>query len=152
MENTIDLAVKKEYVRRQPLFAPLTDDESEKLASLLIEKHFKAGETIVSEGDSVDSVYIIISGTADVQQMVVRDNAIHMNSVASIGAGNAIGLNETGFYSLTGKRTATVVATSDMVLLRLSITEFHGFALANSHVNEVMRRNAEMAIGNNNDI
>jgi len=52
-------------------------------------------------------------------------------------------LNETGFYSLTGKRTATVVALTDLETLYLSVAAFHGFALAHSHVNEIMHEQAE---------
>ena len=57
--------------------------------------------------------------------------------------GQAIGLNETGFYSISGRRTATVIAMTDMHLFRLSVTAFRGLALAYPHINQVMRENAE---------
>jgi len=147
MDESVDLTINKMLLKKQACFTPLREDEIEKLAALLKEKHFLAGDTIVTEGDPVDSVYLIAKGKADVRTVSVKDNALHYTSVATLGPGEAIGLNETGFYSLSGRRTATVVALENMDLLYLNIAEFHGFALAYSHVNEVMRKNAEKIVG-----
>ena len=143
MANTIDLATKKEFLKKQACFSQFTDEETEVLASLLVEQQVSPGTTIVTEGDPVDSVYLIVKGMADVRHITLRDNVTHIESVAKLGPNEAIGLNEAGFYSLSGIRTATVVAISEMTLLRLSVATFHGFALTYSHVNEVMRKNAE---------
>lgn len=146
MTDAIDVNLKMQFLRKQVCFSELTHQETEMLASLLSEKLFKAGETIVSEGDLVDSVYLIISGTADVRHIVIKNNIPQSNSLAKLHAGDAIGLNETGFYSLSGLRTASVVAETDMVLLRLSVAAFHGFALNYPHVNEIMRKNAGLIV------
>jgi len=143
MDDSTDLATKYAFIRQQECFKPLTEKESQELAALLVEKSFKAGETIVTEGDPVDSIYLITNGSADVRHVTVGNKGLESHSVATLKVGEAIGLNETGFYSLTGKRTATVIALTDMTTLRLSLAEFHGFALANSHVHAVMRKNAE---------
>lgn len=147
MDESISLDIKKEYVKRQPVFSKLTAEEVETLASLLTEKHFAPGDTIVTEGDPVDSVFLIVSGTADVRHISIKDHLPEIKSLATLGAGDAIGLNETGFYSLSGIRTATVVAQSPMVSLYLSLAQFHGFALAYPHVNEIMRKNKQDALG-----
>lgn len=139
MVETIDAAKKKEMVKKQSCFTKLTDEETDMLASLFIEKHIPKDEVIVTKGDPVDSVYLIDSGTADVRNVYMKDQKIHSESLAQLGPGTAIGLNETGFYSISGIRTATVIALSDMVVLRLSVAAFNGFALAYPHVNEVMR-------------
>lgn len=139
----IDLNVKKSYVEKQQCFSQLAAKEIEELATLLIEKHFTTGQTIVTEGDPVDNVFLIVKGEADVRVAAIKDHKLTYNSVATLKPGAAIGLNETGFYSLSGKRTATVVANTDMVVLQLSVAKFHGFSLANPHVNEVMRKSAE---------
>lgn len=142
MVNLIDLNLKKELIQSQSCFSKLAPEEAEILASLLLEKRFKAGETIVKEGDPVDSFFIIVNGDADVRVNVRFADGIQVKSVAMLSEGQAIGLNESGFYSLTGARTATVVALSDMVLLHLGMAKFHGFALAYPHVSEVMREQA----------
>lgn len=147
MAEPIDLATKKDYLKKQQAFSQLNSEETEVLATLLVEKHFQPNDTIVTEGDHVDSIYIIVSGTADVRHITIQDHVPQIKSVATLGPGTAIGLNEEGFYSLSGVRTATVVALTDMVTLRLSVAAFHGFALMNAHVNEVMRKQAKNLIG-----
>jgi CRP-like cAMP-binding protein len=114
----------------------------------LSEKHVFANDIIVKEGDSVDSVYFIVSGIADVKQSIDKDHPDEFKSIATLSSNEAIGLNESGFYSISGVRTATVVALTDMVLLRLSVAAFHGFALAYSHVTEVMRQHAKNLLNN----
>lgn len=147
MADNLDMKQKEAILRKQNVFTQFTDGEIDILAGLLREKHFTSGQTIVTEGEPVDSVYLIVSGSADVRHVSVKDGALHSESVATLNAGDAIGLNETGFYSLSGMRTATVVANTDMVLLALSVAAFHGFTLSNSHVNDVMRKYAEKWLG-----
>jgi CRP-like cAMP-binding protein len=147
--QTIDFDHKKGFLRKQTCFTPLNDREISELASMLVEKHIEAGTTIVSEGDLVDSVYLIISGNADVRTQSVIDGKLVSKSVASMKAGDAIGLNETGFYSLSGRRTATVVSNSDMIILQLSVAAFHGFSLAHSRVNHIMRKQAQQFLRGN---
>jgi len=142
MGTSIDLNARIDLVSKQACFSQLSDEETHVLANLLVEQTIPAGTTIVTEGDPVDSFFLIVSGTADVKVIVRHDNSSEVKSVATLGAGDAIGLNETGFYLLTGARTATVVAITEMVLLQLSIPRFHGFALAYSHVSEIMRKQA----------
>jgi CRP-like cAMP-binding protein len=142
MDDTIDLPIKKSFVKKQACFQLLSDKEMDELAGLLVERHFTTGETIVTEGDLVDNVFLIVRGEADVRVATIKNHVQQFNSVATLKMGAAIGLNETGFYSLSGKRTATVVAITDMVVLQLSVAKFHGFALAYPHVNEVMRKSA----------
>ena len=143
----IDHSLKKSFVKKQPCFFQLTEVEMEALSALFTEKKFTAGETIVTEGDLVDEVFLIVKGQADVRLTRIKDHVIHVNSVATLEAGDAIGLGDTGFYSLSGRRTATVVATTDMTTLQLGMAKFHGFALAYPHVNEVMRQRAAQVLG-----
>lgn len=142
MTDTVSLEDRVSLVKQQPVFAKLEAHEHEEIASLFVEKEVKAGDTIVTQGKPVDSVLLIVSGAADVRVITVEDGALKESSVAELKGGQAIGLSETGFYSLSGKRTATVVAKTDMVLLSLSVASFNGYALSNSHVREVMRKNS----------
>ncbi|HLB43522.1 MAG TPA: cyclic nucleotide-binding domain-containing protein [Gammaproteobacteria bacterium] len=138
--DTVDPKYKQAFIKKQACFSQLTDQEISELATLFVEKSIQPGETIVTQGDLVDSVFLIVDGTADVRYVSIKDNTIHTESVAQLGPEQAIGLSETGFYSLSGLRTATVVALTKMILLRLSVAAFHGFALSHSHVNAVMRK------------
>jgi CRP-like cAMP-binding protein len=143
MTDMINLEFKKELVSKQSCFANLNTSELDVLASLVVEADFKNGETIVEQGARVDSVFIIISGTADVLKTTVENHHAVTEKVATLKDGDAIGLSQRGFYSLTGMRTATVVATSDMYTLKLSVAVFRGFALAHPHATETMRQQVE---------
>ena len=140
-ETTIEL--KKELVRKQPVFANFSAEEVDVLVTLLVEKKFAAGDVIVKQGDRVDSVYLIVSGNADVIVTNRENNQNVDTKVATLSGGKSIGLSDQGFYSLTGLRTATVIATSEMTLLKLSVVVFRGFALAYPHASEVLRAQAE---------
>jgi CRP-like cAMP-binding protein len=143
MNTSVNINQKIKALQNQACFSRFTKGEFEALAGLLTEIHIPKGKVIVQQGDPVDSVYLIINGSADVRVHIHENGSQETESVATLTAGLAIGLNEFGFYSLTGKRTATVIALTDMVLLRLQLTEFHGFSLAYHHVNEVMRQSAQ---------
>jgi CRP-like cAMP-binding protein len=134
---------KLKQVEKQACFKQLTSKEKEVLASLFKLKTFNTDQTIVKEGEIVDSVYLILNGEASVRTLRFINGEPQVNLITTLGKGAAIGLNETGFYSLTGRRTATVVAINDVTTLCLSVAAFHGFALEYSHVNEVMHRQAE---------
>jgi CRP-like cAMP-binding protein len=136
----IETAEKKEILKKQAVFTKLNNDEMEILSTLFKEQEIRSGTTVVTEGEPVDSVYIILEGKADVRHVTMKDGKINIESLTTISAPGAIGLSETGFYSLTGLRTATVVALTDMLVLRLSMPAFNGFALAYPHVKEMMKQ------------
>ena len=135
----IAIGQRQSIIQAQRCFAELSPEECAQLAGLLQEVHVVPGDVIVQEGDRVDSVYFIISGNADVRHVSLQEGMPRVKSIATLREGGTIGLNDVGFYSLTGRRTATVVANTTMLLLRLSLPVFNGFALANRHVSQVMR-------------
>ena len=140
VENTLDAATKIALIHKQACFKPLNSDEINMLADLFSVKNFPAGSVIVKQGDIVDSIYLIAEGEADVIVSQLVDGKREDKNVATLKETQAIGLSETGFYSLSGLRTATVTAKTDMTLLYLRVAVFHGFALAHAHVAEVMRQ------------
>lgn len=144
-ERDEDIGHKIEEILKQECFHGFTEDEYAELATLLVRKKFSAGETVVNEGDNVDFVYLIISGDADVYQTRIKDQKTHEEHVAVLGPGNSIGLSKTGFFSLSGMRTATVIAKTDLDTYRLGVAVFRGFTLANTHVRDVMKKRAEDA-------
>ncbi|HEX4044304.1 MAG TPA: cyclic nucleotide-binding domain-containing protein [Gammaproteobacteria bacterium] len=137
---------KKDLLKKQACFTGLNEEELDTLSSLLVEERVPAGTLIVKQGEWVDNVYLIVEGEADVK-ITLKDYPDQTASIATLGPEDAIGLNETGFYSVSGIRTATVIAMTDMILLRLSVAAFHGFALAFAHANQVMRVHAQQLLG-----
>ncbi len=140
MISEMESTAKVDLVKAQTCFAGLSEGELDQLAALFEDASFKAGETLVREGDFVDSVFLIVEGTVDVQHVTMKNGEVQTQSVATLGSHQAIGLSEKGFYSLSGRRTATVVAITDVHTLRLSVPVFNGFALAHPRVSEMMRQ------------
>jgi CRP-like cAMP-binding protein len=91
-----------------PLFAGLTLDQRETVAQACEELAVETGTTLVKEGDFGHAAFAITSGTAD----VVQDGDV----LRTLGPGDMFG--EIAVLS-GGRRTATVVATTDMTLVTL---------------------------------
>jgi len=91
-----------------PLFAELPDGDVDRLSEVATEIELEAGAALTAEGEFGHALYIVESGTADVH----RDGEV----VGSVGPGDVVG--EIAVLS-SGRRTATVVATSPMRLIAL---------------------------------
>lgn len=131
-DDAISIIERQALITALPCFHMFTARESHELAGLMPEIAVSAGTTIVTEDELIDRVYIVISGQAEVVHQTVVKKALKKTKttrtpIALIGAGDSIGLNDTGFFSETGKRTATVVALSDMKLLTIDLKTLHEF-------------------------
>ena len=52
-------------VHRVPIFSTLSNDELVRIASIVIHKEYKKGETILREGEKSESIVIINGGNAN---------------------------------------------------------------------------------------
>jgi CPA1 family monovalent cation:H+ antiporter len=91
-----------------PFFAGLSDDDLAALAEAMSEAEAFEGQMLAAEGDFGHALYVIESGTAEVSADGV--------TVRTLGPGDVFG--EIAVL-MSGRRTATVVATSPMRLLAL---------------------------------
>jgi CRP-like cAMP-binding protein len=89
-----------------PLFSQLTLDQLATVARACEELDVQAGTALVQEGDFGFGVFAITSGTA----VVVQDGAV----LRTLGPGDVFG--EIAVLS-GGRRTASVVATTDMAVV-----------------------------------
>lgn len=89
-----------------PLFGSLEDAERERLAAVCSELEVEAGTALVHEGDFGFAMYAIVAGSAEVSQ--------NGEVIRTLGAGDVFG--EVAVLS-SGRRTATVTATSPMRLV-----------------------------------
>lgn len=140
-QTQMDLPLRISLLKQHPCFSSLSSAHLEQLAHLFSEKHFLPGELIVSEGEIVNAVYFIVQGTAEVRQVVSQYEVIPL---AVLNPGETIGLGQTGLYSRTGERTATVVAVDHMELLRLDITAFDKFLTEHADVDKALRENVQL--------
>ncbi len=91
-----------------PLFAGLDDTDLTAIAAAASEVEAEEGQTLASEGDFGHALYAIESGTAEVSSSGTK--------VGMLGPGEVFG--EIAVVA-SGRRTATVVATSPMRLIVL---------------------------------
>lgn len=132
-DRTTSLAQRQTFITAIPFFSILTEDESKELATLFFEVRYTAQENIVIEDTLVESVYIIINGHAEVSCQDPLNPDIKI-PLASLGPGELIGLTDTGFFSTTGKRTATVTALTEMILLGLDLNQLNQFFKKHAHL------------------
>jgi pyruvate,water dikinase len=96
-----------------PLFADLDDAQREQVARLFRERRFPKGETVVREGSGGAAFFLISSGTASVSVAGVER--------ATLGPGDWFG--EIALID-EGPRSATVVATTDLVCQGVTVWDF----------------------------
>jgi CRP/FNR family cyclic AMP-dependent transcriptional regulator len=96
-------------LKRIPVFADLAEEDLQHIAALAAEVSVPEGKELVREGDYSYDVLAIEEGTARVE----RGGQL----VAEIGPGDVIG--EMGVLERS-QRSATVVATSPMLLMTLT--------------------------------
>jgi CRP/FNR family transcriptional regulator, cyclic AMP receptor protein len=89
-----------------PLFAALRPEELTAIANVATEARAEAGDKLATESDFGDALYAIKSGTAEVS----RAGEV----VGTLGPGDVFG--EVAVLQ-AGRRTATVIATSEMELI-----------------------------------
>jgi CRP/FNR family cyclic AMP-dependent transcriptional regulator len=105
-------------LRNVPLFSVLPESQLMLLTGLVGRKSFPRGTTIISAGDSTDSLYVIISGRLKV---MMSDDEGREVILAMLGPNEFFG--EMGLID-DAPRSATVVALEACELLSLSKRDF----------------------------
>jgi CRP-like cAMP-binding protein len=103
-----------------PIFSHLGRLDRARLAGELEERHFERGQTIVREGDQPDGFYVIKSGRVLVLSGGA-DTAGNGQPITTLGPGEGFG--EMALLT-DSRRSATVVAESDVTVWRLSRARF----------------------------
>ena len=133
----------KAFLLATPFFGGLSDASVDLLASMLVERRFDAGATIVAEGDQGRSMFVVHSGELAVSKLGKSGRAVHMTRL------------ETGdfFGEMTliemHNRSASVVAESPTVLYELTAqmlykyykNDVYGYVIVMQNINrELCRR------------
>ncbi len=121
-------------LKHQPIFSLWPDDLLMQFVEQLEIVYFSSQEVIVTEGDIIDKVYFIISGKAEVFKHEAKDPTKQL-ILATLHAEDSIGLSDTGLYSSTGIRTATVVALTIIILIKIDVELLHRFLTQHPHLN-----------------
>jgi CRP-like cAMP-binding protein len=111
----------KAFLVATPFFGGLSDASLDLLISMLAERRFEAGATVVAEGEPGRSLYIVHSGELLASKLGASGHAIRM---AGFGAGDFFG--EMTLIEMQN-RSATVVANSPTLLYELTARNLYSF-------------------------
>ncbi len=128
-----------------PFFSGLSEADIVKLLKLAIVKNYSQDEIIVRQGENVDAVYLIVSGNVEVSK---EDETRETKPVLEVilNPGDAIGLNDTGFFSIKGIRTATLKAVSNVTLIGWQIEAFIDFLHTHPEIGNLMEQTADLIL------
>jgi CRP-like cAMP-binding protein len=114
-------------LKKVSLFADLNDKEIDRIADRMIERRFKAGEMLTSQGTSGVGFFIIDEGTAEV--------TVDGQAKGSLGPSDYFG--EVALLSGgTMVRTATITATSDVLSYGMTAWDFKPVVEGNSDLSK----------------
>src|SRR5262245_21628496 len=111
----------KAFLLATPFFGGLSDASLELLISMLIERRFDIGATVVAEGEPGRSMYVVHSGELVVSKLGKSGRVIPMSG---LGPGDFFG--EMTLIEMQN-RSATVVAQSPTVLYELSARNLYTY-------------------------
>jgi len=125
---------------RVPFFTDLPDEELDRIAATLDVVKLQSGEILFHEGDTGQHMYVVVSGELEVLMAPDTGNELILNIVH---AGEYLG--EMSFIMPGGRRTASVRARGEVVLLSLSRGQFDDLLkrhpqLANAMVSVLSQR------------
>jgi len=109
------------FLQRVPLFQGLRNNQKELLAKRFVEREYKTGDKIVTQGKGGEGFFIIVKGHANAFRSRSDGNEVLVNS---FGATDFFG--ELALLDEDGLRTASVVTTEPTMCLVLTRWDFLG--------------------------
>jgi CRP-like cAMP-binding protein len=139
----------KAFLVATPFFGGLPDASLNLLVSMLVERRFDAGATVVAEGEPGRSMFVIHSGELVVSRLGNAGRAIRMTG---LGPGDFFG--EMTLIEMQN-RSATVVAESSTVLYELTAqklytcykADIHAYVMVMQNINRELCRRLRRADG-----
>jgi CRP-like cAMP-binding protein len=117
----------KTFLVSTPFFGGLSDASLDLLVSMLVERRFDVGETVLLEEEPGRSMYIVHAGELAVSKLGKSGRVIR---VAGLGPGDFFG--EMTLLEMQN-RSATVVAESPTVLYELTAQKLYAYYKADIH-------------------
>src|SRR6516164_8943291 len=111
----------KAFLVATPFFGGLSDASLDILVSMLVERRFDVGATIVTEGEPGRSMFIVHSGELVVSKLGASGRAVR---IAGLEPGDFFG--EMTLIEMQN-RSATVVADSPTVLYELTVRNLYTY-------------------------
>jgi CRP/FNR family cyclic AMP-dependent transcriptional regulator len=125
----------KAFLLATPFFGGLSDASLDLLVSMLAERRFEVGATVVAEGEPGRSMFIVHSGKLEVSRRGESGRVIHM---ASLEPGDFFG--EMTLIEMQN-RSATVVVESPTVLYELTARQLYTYYKSDVHAYVIVMQN-----------
>ena len=125
----------KTFLVATPFFGGLSDASLDLLISMLVERRFDLGATIVAEGEAGRSMYIVHSGELVVSKIGESGRLIRMTSLRPGDFFGEMTLIE------PHNRSATVVAETPTVLYELTAGNLYAYYKADIHAYVMVMQN-----------
>ena len=125
----------KAFLLATPFFGGLSDASLDLLISMLVERRFETGSTVVAEGEQGRSMFIVHSGKLEVTRRAVPGRVLHM---ADLEPGDFFG--EMTLIEMQN-RSATVVVERATVLYELTARQLYSFYKADVHAYVIVMQN-----------
>jgi CRP-like cAMP-binding protein len=125
----------KAFLLATPFFGGLSDASLDLLISMLAERRFEIGTTVVAEGEPGRSMFIVHSGKLEVTRHAEQSHVIHM---ADLEPGDFFG--EMTLIEMQN-RSATVVVESPTVLYELTARQLYSFYKNDVHAYVIVMQN-----------
>lgn len=112
----------KGILKKFEIFSHIRDEAFTTLSSISVLENIKSGDVVIKEGDEANCMYCIVSGSLSITKKAdKRKKGFYISSLLE---GSVFG--EASIFE-KGKRTATVIADTDSVLLRIDRYPFISF-------------------------
>ena len=130
--SSLDL---KAFLGTTPFFGGLSDASLDLLVSMLVERRFDAGATVVAEGEQGRSMFVVRSGELVVSK---RGESGRVIRIAALGSGDFFG--EMTLIEMQN-RSATVAAEGPTVLYELTARNLYTYYKADIHAYVMVMQN-----------
>lgn len=125
----------KAFLLATPFFGGLSDASCDLLVSMLVERRFDVGDTVVAEGKPGRSMFVVHSGELVVSKLGGSGSIMRM---ASLGPGDFFG--EMTLIEMQN-RSATIVAQSPTLLYELTARQLYAYYKADIYAYVMVMQN-----------
>lgn len=101
-------------LRHSPLFRDLSDEAFDRVVSLAVQRSFRNGEAVFSQGDPGDALYAVVAGRIRISAGTADGKEIFLNVMEGGDTFGEIALLDGGARTAT----ATAIAPSELVSIR----------------------------------
>ncbi|HUU40196.1 MAG TPA: cyclic nucleotide-binding domain-containing protein [Desulfatiglandales bacterium] len=138
-----------EVIKNTSIFNDLDEEEVTEILKITKEKRFSESEIIMKEGEEGDSMYIVVDGNVEVSKTLTMktgedDYTEREKILTSFKAQDNVVFGEIAMIDKEN-RSASVVATTDCILLEITREDFLDLVEKKSHMGvKILRKIAEL--------